>query len=208
MNQSYEPHRLVIQHLAILESAPIIVGNVEKIVFGAIDKKVSDWVDSRGDWEGVFDFLDDENSFKPNSWEKDEKGDYCAWYALGCESEKGYLHRHRLSSLCAAVSSRFGLWFEVDVSWITGKRSGSAAAWRNYLAEQFPQKKLAGFELQGGSLFLPIRVDAKVLAEDYPDSLDEALAPIDEALKKLEVAHPEIDALLKAAQKYQFAKLG
>jgi hypothetical protein len=82
MNHSYEPHRLVIQHLAILEAAPIIVGEVEKRVFGAIDKKISDWVDLRGDWEGVFDYLDDESSFKPTSWELDESGNYCAWYTL------------------------------------------------------------------------------------------------------------------------------
>ena len=130
-------------------------------------------------------------------------------HTLGCETTEGSLHR--LSPLCAIVPNAFGIWFGVDASWVTGtdgKGSKSVAAWRKYLAERFSQTKLAdtGFELQGKSLFLPIRVDAQVLAENYPDSLDEALAPVDDALKKLEVAHPEIDGLLRAAQEYSFAK--
>ncbi|MDP1612794.1 MAG: hypothetical protein Q8M11_17205 [Sulfuritalea sp.] len=209
MNQSYGPHRLVIQYMSILEAAPTIVEQVEKRVFGAIDEKIHEWVKSQSDWDGVFDYIEDETYFKPMSWEKDENDNPCASYALFCEDDGEYLHY--LSALLSVVPYRFGILFEVKTSWITGRNGRVArpgAAWKRYLAEQFTQTRLAesGFELQGESVFLPIRVDARVLAEAYPDSLDDALVPIDEALRKLGVAHPTIEAFLKAAQKYQFTK--
>ena len=206
MSQSYEPHRLVIQHLSVLESAPAIVYEVEKRVFSAIDEKIKDWVESQGDWEGVFDYLESDTFFKPMSWENDEKGDYNAYYAPGPEIDEDYTHS--LSPLIAAVSVRYGIRFIIDTNWVTRRAARPGAAWKNFLAAQFPLTKLAeyGFELQGESLFMPIRVDAQLLADDFPDSIGDALTPLDEALKKLEAAHPEIDALLKAALAYQFGK--
>lgn len=205
MSQSYEPHRLVIQHLAVLESAPAVVEEVEKRVFGAIDEKIKEWVESQGDWEGVFDYPDEETTFKPQSWEKDENESYLAYYTLGCETNDGYAHT--LSPLLGVTPTNFGIWFSLLTSWITGmsgKGAKPGATWKKFLAEHFPKTKLSelNFELHGESLFLPIRIDAQALAEAYPDSLDDALTPIDDALKRIEAAHPEIDALLKAAQEY------
>lgn len=205
MSQSYEPHRLVIQHLAVLESAPAVVSEVEQRVFGAIDEKIKEWVESQGDWEGVFDYLDEETTFKPLSWEKNENGNYLAYYTLDCETDDGYAHT--LSPLLGVTPTNFGILFSLMTSWITGmsgKGAKPGAAWKKYLAEQFSKTKLPElhFELHGEDLFLPIRIDAQVLAEGYPDSLGDALTPIDEALERLEAAHPEIDALLKAAQEY------
>lgn len=209
MIQSYEPHRLVIQHLSVLESAPAIVGEVEKQVFAAIDEKVQKWVGVHDEWEGIFDFLDDETSFKPISWEKAEDETWPVCYSLQSETDEGF--SSNLAPLFGVVPVRYGAWFLVNVNWITrlaGRGARPGAAWKNFLAAQFPLTKLAehGFELQGESLFMPVRVDAQVLAEDFPDSIGDALAPIDEALKKLEAAHPEIDALLNAALAHQFDK--
>lgn len=207
MIQSYEPHRLVIQHLTVLESAPTIVNEVEKRLFDAIDKIIEDWVQSKENWEGVFDYFDNETTFKPLSWEKDEKGTYCAYYAFGNEDNEGY--SYYLSPLIGIVPVRCGIWFGVETAWVTrlnGKGAKPSAAWKKYLAVQFPQTTLAasGFELQGENLFMPVRIDAQILAESYPDLLDDALAPIIDALKKIEIAHPQIDELIKAAQEYQF----
>ncbi len=209
MSQSYEPHRLVIQHLSVLEAAPAVVEEVEKQVFSFIDEKIKDWTESQGNWEGGFEYLESGTLFKPMSWENNEKGEYYAHYATGGETDEGYTYN--LSPLISATSVRYGIWFIVDTNWVTrlaGRGARPGAAWKNFLAAQFAQTKLAeyGFELQGESLFMPIRVDAQVLAEDFPDSIGDALAPIDEALKKLEAAHPEIDALLKTALAYQFGK--
>jgi hypothetical protein len=209
MSQSYEPHRLVIQHLAVLEAASVIVDEVDKQVFASIDETIKDWVASRDGWEGQFDYLELGTLFKPKSWENNEKGEYQAYYSL--DPEEGKSCKYKLVPLIAATSVRYGIWFSVDTTWVTrlvGKGVRHGPAWKSFLAGQFPTSRLAGygFELQGGDLFMPIRVDAQVLAEDYPDSKGDALAPIREALQKLEAAHPEIDALLKAALAYQFGK--
>lgn len=206
MSQSCNPHCLVIKHLSVLESAPIIVEEVEKKVFAAIDGKVKDWVESREEWDGVYDYIANKLAFKPNSWEKDEKECYRASYLVGCKTDEA---THYLSQLLGVVPDKYGIWFQVDARCITGlSGKGMNAAWKKYLAERFFQTKLKelGFQLEGGSLYLPIHVDANVLANDYPDSLEEALEPFDVALKTLGAAHPEIEILLKGASEYLFAK--
>lgn len=209
MIQSYEPHRLVIQHMAVLEDAPNIVEEVERHVFSGIDEKVKQWVKSRGEWEGEYGYLENKLSFKPVGWPQGDKG-YPACYSIGCELKSGEEYKLYLSPLFGIVPIRFGVWFKVDAAWITGL-SGRAARleWGRYLAEEFLRTRLIefGFEVQKEGLHLPIRVDAQILAEDYPDSLEDALAPVDEALKKLEGAHPLVQALLNAAQQYQFGKV-
>lgn len=207
MSQSYEPHRLAIQHLSVLESAPEIVAEVEKKVFAAIDAKIEDWVKLQNNWEGVYNYIEEELSFKPKYWEKDENEDYCAYYCIGCETGEDY--EYSLSPLLGVVPDKYGIWFRVDARWVTGlSGKGVNAAWKKYLAERFAQTKLKelDFQLEGDSLYLPIHVDANVLANDYPDSLDTALEPFNKALERLEAAHPEIDTLLKDTRDYSFGK--
>lgn len=207
MRQSYEPHRLVIQHLSVLESAPAIVAEVEKKVFAAIDAKIRNWVESQNEWEGVYNYIEDELSFKPKYWKKEGEEDYCAYYSVGGETGDGY--EHHLSPLLGVVSDKYGIWFVVNTYCVT-KLSGRGmnAAWRKFLAEKFTKTRLKelGFQLEGDSLCLPIHVDGQILANDYPNSFVEALEPFDAALKMLEIAHPEINALLKDAMEYSFAK--
>lgn len=202
MNQ----HQLVIKHLAVLESAPAVVAEVEKVVFAAINRKIEKWVRSQNGWEGVFDL--DETTFKSPLWEKNDKGEYIsAYYQFIAESPEEY--NYFLSALLGIVPYRFGICFYAFASWVTGmsgRGQQPVPVWKRYLAEKFPETKLAelGFELQGDSLFLPIHVDAQILADSYseynsPNSLDAALEPVDEALKKLDQAHPQIQTLLTAA---------
>ena len=209
MSHSYEPHRLVIQNLSVLETAPAFVSEVEKRVFAAIDEKIRNWVESQDGWEGIFEYLENETSFQPVPWEKDDDGTPCAWYGFDEESDEGFIHR--LSPLLGTLPVRYGLWFVVNPIWVTRLSGrGVRAIWENYLAENFAQGKFAesGFELQKDTLFLPIRIDPQLLADGYPDSLNEALAPFDDALKKLEVVHTEIDSMLKAALTFTFKKRG
>jgi hypothetical protein len=208
MSQSYEPHVLVIQHLSVLENAPKTVHEVQRIVFKAIDERVRNWVESRNDWEGEYGLLDDETAFKPKSWENDEDGNYNVYYDFSRESD-GDDYQYFLSALLDVRPDKFGLRFIVDAKWLTklnGRRA--SARWQRYLAEQYVLRKLStfGFELDGEDLFRPVLVDSHVLADGFPHSLDDALKPIDEALKSLESAHPEIDALIKAAREYDFGQ--
>ena len=204
MNQNYEPHQLVIKHLSVLETAPATVAEVQKIAFTAIDRKIEKWVQSQNGWEGYFNFLESETSFKPPRWDKNAKGEYIsAYYQFSAESPDEY--NYFLSALLGIVPYRCGILFCVNASWVTGisgQGRQPVSAWKEYLAKNFPETTLAemGFELQGENLFLPILVNAQILADSYPNSLDVALEPVDDALKKLEKAHPQIDGLLTAAQ--------
>jgi len=210
MSQSYEAHQLVIQNLSVVEAALPVVEEVQVAVFSAINQKIKEWVNNQGNWEGVFDYPNDETSFKPNIWDKDDKGSYLAYYSIDNTDEGTYAYY--LSPLLGAVPEQFGLHFHVDTPWITrlaGRGTKPGAAWQKYLAEQFPETSLgnSGFIVNEGNIFLPIRIDSEALAENYPESIKDALSPIDVALKKLETAHPEIDALLKRAQEYPFTKI-
>jgi len=204
MTKTYEPHSLVIRNLAVLESAPEIVREVEKAVFSAVHEKIEAWIAARENWDGTGDFPDGENCFGPTAWKTAENDKRIAWFAIGPESD-GDDYEYWLSALLGIVQDKYGIWVNFNTTWITrqtGKGARPSATWKKYLAEQFPLTKLGalGFELEGEYLFLPIQVDGEALAEDYPGSLQFVLEPVDDALRKLEAAHTEIDILLKAAQ--------
>jgi len=209
MQTTHEPHRLVIQNLDVLEAAPPVVYDVERRVFSAIDGKLRKWMEAQGDWEGVFDYVDQETSFKPQSWETAEDGTYRAYFALAYDGT--VKDSYYLSALLGVVTGRFGLWFKVDTTWVTrlgGKGARPSAEWKRYLAEQFAQRRLgdAGYELHGEGLVLPIRVNSATLAEDYPDSLSDSLSPVDDALLRLQASVPLIQSLLEDALAYQFGE--
>ena len=56
--------------------------------------------------------------------------------------------------------------------------------------------------IKGELLFHPIRLDPAILADAYPDTLADALEPVDEALAHLAAALPEFNRLIEAAQSH------
>jgi hypothetical protein len=158
MAQNYGPHRLVIQQLDILETAPKIIEDVERHVFSAIDEKFRQWVESRKDWEGAYNFLASETSFKPEAWAKTENGPYQVWFELNGDRSIGYIHT--LSALMGIVPAKFDIWFCVNASWVTrleGKGVRPAAEWKRFLAEQYPSTRLSelGLSFMAQTCFCP-----------------------------------------------------
>lgn len=214
-NNEHQAHRLVIENLAVLETAPTFVAEVEKRVFAKIDERIRTWVEEQDQWEGTFTgFLEDETSFKPKSWPIDDRGSYCAYYTIGCDKSDGEDFEYWLSSLVGAVDYQLGILFSVnasDVTRLSGKGTRPGQAWKNFLAKTYgerPQLKELGFQLSGESLFYPLYIDAAALASAYPDSLEDVLWPLDEGLERLAKAHPEIDQLLAIALTWPFTKGG
>jgi len=202
MNNKSELQKLVISNLAILEAAPVVVSEVEHHIFEVIDTKIEKWVQRQGDWEGIFDFLGSETSIKPMAWEKTSDGTYTACFSLACESAEGY--NHYLSPLLGVVPKKFGFWFGVDAKRITGlggKGSQPGKEWKLYLSDKFEELGLGafGFDLCGQSLLLPLVIASEVLTSDYPDSINDALAPVDDALEALCKAIPILTELLAEA---------
>lgn len=212
MSQSHEIHKLVINNMAVLEQAPAVVDEAEKRIFGAIDEKIEKWAKAQEGWVGFFDFLEDETSFKPENWPVTDDGSYLAWFEIGMLPSEGY--EHYLSPLVGAVTQEFGFYFSVHAPWLTRlenrKRAQPGKKWANFLHEHFrdfPLLAANGFRPEGEALFHPVRIDAAALADAYPDTLDDALEPVDEALAHIAAALPEFNRLIETARAH-FAKNG
>ena len=212
MSQPYEIHKLVINNMAVLEQAPAVVAEAEKRIFGAIDEKIEKWAKAREGWDGVFDFVKNQTTFKPESWPIADDGIYLAYFEIGMLSVDDC--QYALSALVGAVPQTFGFRFSVHAPWLTGlenqKRAQPGKKWANFLNEHFrdfPLLAANGFRPEGEMLFHPMRIDAAALAEAYPDTLDDALEPVDEALDHIAAALPDFDRLIKTAQAH-FAKNG
>lgn len=212
MSQSHEIHKLVISNMAVLEQAPAVVDEAEKRIFGAIDEKIEKWVKAQEGWVGLFGFLEDKTSFKPASWPIADDDGYLAWFEIGMLSGENY--HHNLSALVGAVPQEFGFFFILYAPWLTGlenqKRAQPGRKWANFLNEHFsdfPLLTANGFRPEVEMLFHPVRIDAAALADAYPDTLDDALEPVDEALAHIAAALLEFTRLIETAQAH-FAKNG
>lgn len=208
VNESYEAHRLIIRNMRVLEEAPAVIEEVTKAVFKRINGKIEKWVEAREGWEGVFSLngYDDggETAFQATKWGQTDDGTYVAYLDFTSRLERSC---HWLSPLIGASEDQFGFFFNVLAVWITGNTGRKGArpgkAWTRYLADHlqdFPALTQCGFSLDGESLFLPVCLDADKLAEAFPDSLDDALPPIDEALEKITQILPELDQLIASAK--------
>lgn len=208
MIESHEAHRLIIRNMRVLEEAPAVVEEVTRAVFKRINEKVEQWVETQEGWEAIFSLngYDDggETTFQAASWGQTDDGTYLACLQFACRGERLW---HWLSPLVGANEDAFGFFLKALPVWITGNTGRKGArpgkTWTRYLADHlqnFPALIQCGFGLEGGDVFLPVRLEAEELAEAYPYSLDDALPPIDEALKKITDILPELDRLITSAK--------
>jgi hypothetical protein len=207
MTQSIEIYQLVMRNFKIMEQAPNIAEEIQTSVFAAIQNKVNEWAD-RKSWNGVYEYLTQEFTIKDAKWGGDATNGYHAYYAFGTEQDETKANYY-ISTLIGAVNERWGIHFGIDQAAIMRIGApGRAKKWKTFLAESYANTDLraTGFELSGSgsNLFLPIHLDANELSEAYPDSLDDALTPVDKSLEKLEAAHTQIDALLQSALRRDF----
>ncbi len=199
-------HQLIINNLAILEKAPEVAAEIDDKVMRAIDTRVAKWASRQTDWWEKEDYEKNFCQFGPKNWPiNQEENVYKALYCLGHTAENDDEFQYNVSALCGAVPFEFGIWFGVDATWITrlvGRGTRPKGVWQKFLASQLLQRPSlhnAGFRLIHGDLFLPVHLLVNDLANAYPDALDDAFVPLDEALSKLEIAHSEIDAIVSAA---------
>ncbi|GAC1607830.1 MAG: hypothetical protein NVS3B3_11360 [Aquirhabdus sp.] len=202
-------NRLIINNLAVLEAAPVLIEQIQNKVFQILDSKIENWVRSQEGWIGAYQYLENETYFHPPIWKADSSDECYASYQLCIET--GEIDCYPLSVLTGAVPDQFGLWFAVDPKSVTRLSQGSKknTQWRKFLIKHFALTQLseAGFRIVDDGLFIAFDVvDPQLLADCYPNSLDDALACVDKVLDILEKKHPEIDALLKSALNFDFEK--
>lgn len=196
--------KLIIRNMEIIETAPGVVNEVEKLLFAAINGRIKRRM-PRG-WDGVYDLVTDqedkETTFRPNKWPVDDDGGYEAWYYLYCtEAGSDYWLSNATGVKGAALCFGFGFNY--------GTFNMNRRQYRAKLAEVYnnnPTLAERGFLLQQGnsdeyiSIIRPLHFDAGTLAKEFPD-FDEALKPLDEALDDLFEVHPVFNKFVKEIQK-------
>jgi|GEM_PF-2585903 hypothetical protein len=199
MPEKYDVHRLVIDNFRILEQVPKIIEEIQAEVFAAIDLRIENFAKIEM-WDGVFHFLEDETAFKPKHWENDENGNYLNYFSLDYiedDNDDNYL----LSPLLGASKHKLGFKLIVSnetIASLTGQNNKLGQAKKKYLSSNPTMKHLekVGFYLMREYIFLPVKLDATVLASSYPASISDSLLPIDEALKKISNPTPYFDSIL------------
>lgn len=194
------PHQLVITNFNVLEQANRLANEIDDTVMSEIGKSVEQWASNRGWWvaqQFKNDYLD--CRFSPQSWPSDpETQERKAYYQLG-DTSMDYLYY--MSSLTGAVQIEYGIWLRADARFIF-REARPRATWQRFLADQIRDRRLleaSQFRLVGGDLFLPLRLSKDDLADAYPNALNQALGPLDDALGALMNAHPAIDQIVMAA---------
>lgn len=56
--------RLVIENIALLEEAPLVIEEIEKIIFEAINNKFKKIIEKDESWKGVYSYHEDDDEEK------------------------------------------------------------------------------------------------------------------------------------------------
>lgn len=186
--------RLVIENVELLQEAPNVIEEIETEIFKAINTRFEDFFKDREDWKTCEDD-DDEIVFAQSDW-PEEDSDYSVFYNFGRDSDEE-------SYLAALVGknpeNHYGIYFSTE-----HRRFGmNVVPWRTFLATQYrnrPILQASGVTLEGEYLCIPITIDPKLMAEEYPD-FDACLKPVDDALEILMKVNPQIDEIVKELKK-------
>ena len=209
-----ELETLVINNLKLIEKIPGVTSIVDKKVMCAVDEYVGKTTKKISGWnsEPLENYEDDDFCvFGPASWvlsrdenvEGDEEGgDETEWQACYYleANPVGDDDTYYVSSLTGATEeTEFGIWFEIGDDWVTQvvTKKTKKNFWRDQLAKH-PKLVEAGFRNEKDALFMPFHIEADTLANAYPDELEDTFGPIDEALKRLQSVHGEIEQIVEA----------
>lgn len=192
--------KLVIENIALLEEAPLVIAEIQEEIFKAINKKFKGVFEKYTTWEGFYSYFEEgdraETRMKPNIWPSDEV-EYQAYYEFIDESDECEYYLTALfggKPLC-----KYAISFYFNAINLCGMNKRT---WKDFLKKQYnarPDLKANGVQLEGGEcLSISIRLDPKAVAAEYPD-FDECLKPIDDAINALMKVHPLIDEIVQEA---------
>jgi hypothetical protein len=195
---------------------------VEPTIFKRIEQFIKNWVASKPDWYGNFEWEKDGISFAPKSWSIPKSTNKAnqqkisatngvdAAYVyftfgeregddLGDSEKTDYTW---LTRLCRVGLNSMGF------SWVTDDSklgiTGNRLKWRNFVRGHVDTIAKHGFlfEEKTGGFFLPVEIDCEQLAKAYEsETLDDALIPIGAQLDRVYAASGDFTKLLTAAKK-------
>ncbi len=202
--------KLIIENIQMFDEASHLINDeFDSELFNAVDNVIKEF---KFDFEckGKFDFVKErESRFYPSYWlanssDDTDANDCYAHYYFGFESEETgkVIHYWGITSLFSNAE-RMVLGF---YSWKKQFSKCGNKDWKEFLIEQnkkYPKLEKLGFKFntKEHDFYLPIKpLDPKQVIENYPDSLEDAMEPIREALHTLKEAHPIFDEIVEAAK--------
>ncbi len=185
-----ELNSLLIRHLADLEDAIQRVYELQDIISKKIDNISKNWAENAS-WLGGFNWQKDTIWVAPREWARNvEEEDFDAWFEIDF---KGGIDRDHswLTTLCRIKSSEYGFHFRI--------KALNRKIWASLIQDCAGDFVAIGFVLDDKrSLFLPLHIEAEVLAEAIANGdVEPALEPLKIALGKLQIARPLFDGFLE-----------
>ena len=198
--------KLVIENIALLEEADSVIEEIQKTIFKEINNKFKDHFENNASWEGVYKYWEDddedETTITLKKWPKDDEANYIAYFTFEITPDADKKCNYHLTALLGGRNSKgYAINFYVDEKNLCDMNN---KAWKEYLRKQYLEKPVLqnnGVQIEGKCLSIPIRLDLKKVAAEYPDDFDQCLKPIDDAIKILEDVSPVIDEIVQEALK-------
>ena len=188
--------KVIIENVELLEAAPLIVDEIEKKIFKAIDQKFEEMYGSREGWKGIFTYHEDaddaETTFAPHDWPENEEGEYKAYFSFSHNDEE--MEYYLTALMGKHPQAAFGIYFCVDYGYFGLKK----AQWKTLLAKEYYDTKEIqdAVVLDEDTLFIPVTLDDRQVSEEYPD-FDQSLKPLQTALHHLSRITPYVDTIVK-----------
>jgi len=198
MNVSKELCQLITRNAAFLEGG--VFEAIEKPLFKAMNTRIETRLKALGGWKGRYELVSGETDatiFAPSAWPEDKAGAMRACYKMGAiDGDKNSLW---LS--CAVGVNGVKMCLRLWVHGGLGGRSKGEIERKLLGIAQGADVKAAGIlRDEEGMLYLPFVFDAETLASEYPE-VEKVLAPLDAALDKLLMVHPQSDAAVRELAK-------
>lgn len=188
------------------ESVAFFEQYIDSAFWKGFDASIKKLIDNY-EWTGKVNFSENEYIwFSPKHWLLDPKTKDCKyWFQSYLTPNEGLDYYLSVITHTSTEQVRFGIQFTINSHWI-----GGAAALKNYCnnldKELLDQILELGFENQGkGNFFLPINLDLNLIIEcwknygEFPHT-DEAFAPLEELIKKIEKSIPILDKLFSSVK--------
>ncbi|MDP0328674.1 hypothetical protein Q7Z90_07610 [Glaesserella parasuis] len=203
--------KLIIENIQMFDEASHLINDdFDSELFNAVDNVIKEF-EFDFECKGKFDFVKErESRFYPSHWlanssDGTDANDCYAHYYFGFESEETgkAIHYWGITSLFSNAE-RMVLGF---YSWKKQFSKCGNKDWKEFMIEQnkkYTKLEKLGFKFntKEHDFYLPIKpLDPKKVIENYPDSLEDAMEPIRDALKTLKEAHPIFNEIVEAAKK-------
>ena len=200
MSFSNEICGLVVSNLDLLEEAPLVIEQVQKKVFESVNEQLESALKGKPGWtEGaVFDFVgdgdsDQETTFAPENWPRDEDGSFFAWYSLESVGEDPI---YPLTALLGkSGTAYFGITFGANAKHFSKKGKQLEKFLANHKNRPALRELGVAYDEEAALFVVPIRLDPDAVTEEFP-RLSTCLKPVDDALEVVLKAHPYFDQMI------------